>query len=112
MTCLADINTKIDRLTIVVAQLSPFANNMTSTVAPIFSSEGCDGPHANYQCTQGQELANYVNNRPPENPQNDMYSNTYKSCWRNHPNFSYANNSNTLGFQQGHNSNPPQHGRS
>ena len=29
-------------------------------------------------------------------PRNDFYSNTYNPGWRNHPNFSYANNSNQV----------------
>lgn len=40
-------------------------------------------------------------------PHNDPFSNTYNPGWRNHPNFAYANNSNTLGFQQGRSQSQP-----
>lgn len=37
------------------------------------------------------EQVDVINNYN-QRPQNDPYSNTYNSCWRNHPNFSYKNN--------------------
>jgi hypothetical protein len=45
-----------------------------------------------------QEQANYMgqNNYPPKN---NPYSNTYNPGWRNHPNFSWNNNYNTLNPQ-------------
>ncbi|MED6165323.1 hypothetical protein PIB30_098473, partial [Stylosanthes scabra] len=37
------------------------------------------------------EQVNYMGNQPRP-PQNDPYSNTYNSGWRNHSNFSWGGN--------------------
>ena len=48
--------------------------------------------------TQPEETVNYVNNFNRQ--ENNPYSNTYNPGWRNHPNFSWSNNS-------GQRNNPP-----
>ena len=100
---------EIKRLKLLV-QKSQGQQVGSSTQAVSVSCQFCgEGDHTISSCQlyiaqdDAQGEANYTGNFN-RGPRNDPYSNTYNPGWRNHPNFSYANNQAALrpppGFQQ------------
>ena len=105
---IAELTAQVASLTDQLSKLNPSNSFSTNQVV----CEWCAGPHASVECQAGNPFAqtsncsservNYVNNfqqRPNQGP----YSNTYNPGWRNHPNFSWKENNNTIrpppGFQ-------------
>lgn len=80
-------------------------NSNVSNVSSFASCEYCGDNHESVNCQVGNPFAqsnefndiNFVGNfqRKCNNP----YSNTYNPGWRNHPNFSWNDNTNILGNQ-------------
>jgi len=103
---------EVDALTALSAQVASLSKQIGSLTSNVHASpavcEFCAGPHASAECQDGNmfaltnsEEAHYVRNY--NRPQNNAFSNTYNQGSRNHPNFSWRNNQNTLrppsGFQ-------------
>ncbi|XP_073124801.1 uncharacterized protein [Henckelia pumila] len=82
------LNKKINRMSVIAMQVQTITCYL------------CGGNHHSTECQVGNpfqpaENANYVGNRPPNNP----YSNTYNPGWKNHPNFSWSNQNQNLNQQ-------------
>ena len=95
---IAQLTAQISALT---TQVSKLTSSQSFNANQVAFCEVCSGPHSTLECLSGSssmpssgEQVNYVNNFQQGNQ--GPYSNTYNPGWRNHPNFSWRNENNTL----------------
>src|SRR5262249_44603896 len=93
---------EIDVMTTIFAKMDALSKQVMEAKNPTASSSGICSAENYY--LEVPEQVDYVGNQGRY--QNNPYSQTYNPGWRNHPNFSYANNQNVqrpnfpLGYQK------------
>ena len=108
----------ISALTSKVQALSQQLRASQLTLQPIQKAmmcEFCTGPHLSHECQQGnpfmQSMVEQTNYVGQYTKQYDPHSNTYNPAWRQHLNFSYANQNVANPTQVGPSSNHQTQGR-